>query len=148
MVYSCIGAEIEDSDASSTCDTKPTDQDTDRSTGVPDAPTDVRTNGHVVSSERQTDRQPEAGRQERILPLTDPRTEMEEDGQSISSGGAAYGLRPEPPPQSCKPSLAAMRQRHLQESLGTTTHLQTTELVLKVLSVAFLVNNMSLSNVL
>ncbi|XP_029931295.1 capping protein, Arp2/3 and myosin-I linker protein 3 isoform X2 [Myripristis murdjan] len=117
MVYSCIGAEIEDSDASSTCDTKPTDQDTDRSTGVPDAPTDVRTNGHVVSSERQTDRQPEAGRQERILPLTDPRTEMEEDGQSISSGGASYGLRPEPPPQSCKPSLAAMRQRHLQESL-------------------------------
>uniref|UniRef100_A0A668AS07 Capping protein regulator and myosin 1 linker 3 n=1 Tax=Myripristis murdjan TaxID=586833 RepID=A0A668AS07_9TELE len=41
----------------------------------------------------------------------------------ISSGGASYGLRPEPPPQSCKPSLAAMRQRHLQESLGTTTYL-------------------------
>uniref|UniRef100_A0A3B5A884 Capping protein regulator and myosin 1 linker 3 n=1 Tax=Stegastes partitus TaxID=144197 RepID=A0A3B5A884_9TELE len=74
-----------------------------------------RTNGHVASSKQQTDRQMETGRQERIVPLTDSRTEMEED---IQSGGGG-SQRPEPPPQSTKPSLAVMRQRHLQESLGT-----------------------------
>ncbi|XP_034742639.1 capping protein, Arp2/3 and myosin-I linker protein 3 isoform X1 [Etheostoma cragini] len=117
MVYSCIGAEIEDSDVSSTCDIKETDQDTDASTTISDVPADTQTNGHVVSSKQQTDRQMETGRQERIVPLTDSRTDMEEDRQS---GGG----RPEPPPQSTKPSVAVMRQRHLQESLEEAGRLQ------------------------
>lgn len=120
MVYSCIGAEIEDSDGSSTCDIKVTD-DTDRSTTISDAPADTRSNGHVPSSKQQTDRQMEAGRQERIVPLTDSRTETEEDRQSGGGSVAPSGTRPEPPPQSAKPSLTVMRQRHLQESLGTAT---------------------------
>lgn len=120
MVYSCIGAEIEDSDGSSTCDIKSTD-DTDRSTTISDAPADTRTNGHAVSSKQQTERQMETGRQERIVPLTDSRTEMEDDRQSDGGSVAPCGLRPEPPPQSTKPSLAVMRQRHLQENLGTAT---------------------------
>ncbi|GAA6222383.1 capping protein, Arp2/3 and myosin-I linker protein 3 [Lates japonicus] len=124
MVYSCIGAEIEDSDGSSTCDIKGTDQDTDRSTTVSDAPADTRTNGHLVSSKQQTDRQMETGRQERIVPLTDSRTEMEEDGQSAGGSVAPCGPRPEPPPQSTKPSLAVMRQRHLQESLEEAGRLE------------------------
>ncbi|XP_035796909.2 capping protein, Arp2/3 and myosin-I linker protein 3 isoform X1 [Amphiprion ocellaris] len=120
MVYSCIGAEIEDSDGSSTCDIKGTDQDADRSITISDAPTDSRSNGHVVSSKQQTDRQMEAGRQERIVPLTDSQNEMEEDIQSGGSGSQ----RPEPPPQSSKPSLAVMRQRHLQESLEEAGRLE------------------------
>uniref|UniRef100_A0A3Q4I2N5 Capping protein regulator and myosin 1 linker 3 n=1 Tax=Neolamprologus brichardi TaxID=32507 RepID=A0A3Q4I2N5_NEOBR len=79
-------------------------QDADRSVTISDAPTDTRTNGHVASSKQQTDRQMETARQERI-----------------SSGGgivAPGGPRPEPPPQSAKPSLVVMRQRHLQESLA------------------------------
>ncbi|XP_044074734.1 capping protein, Arp2/3 and myosin-I linker protein 3 isoform X1 [Siniperca chuatsi] len=124
MVYSCIGAEIEDSDGSSTCDIKETD-DTDRSTAVSDAPADTRTNGHVVSSKQQADRQMETGRQERIVALTDSRTEMEEDRQSGGGGNVAPGgPRPEPPPQSTKPSLSAMRQRHLQESLEEAGRLE------------------------
>ncbi|XP_035027298.2 capping protein, Arp2/3 and myosin-I linker protein 3 isoform X2 [Hippoglossus stenolepis] len=123
MVYSCIGAEIDDSDGSSSCDMKAMDQDTDRSTTISDAPTDTRTNGHVVSSKQQTERQMEAGRQERIVPLTDSRAEMEEDRHS---GGSVTpcGLRPEPPPQSTKPSLTVMRQRHLQESLEEAGRLE------------------------
>ncbi|KAM3866143.1 capping protein, Arp2/3 and myosin-I linker protein 3 [Diretmus argenteus] len=123
MVYSCIGAEIEDSDASSTCDTKLSDGDVDGSTPVSDAPADARTNGHVVVSDQQADRQTEAGRQERIVPLTDLQTEMEEDRQSSGDGGPC-GPRPEPPPQSSKPSLAVMRQRHLQESLEEAGRLE------------------------
>lgn len=123
MVYSCIGAEIEDSDGSSSnCDIKGTDQDADRSVTISDAPTDTRTNGHVASSKQQTDRQMETARQERIVPLTDSRTEIEDDVQSSGGGVVAPdGPRPEPPPQSAKPSLAVMRQRHLQESLGIAT---------------------------
>ncbi|XP_034470689.1 capping protein, Arp2/3 and myosin-I linker protein 3 isoform X2 [Hippoglossus hippoglossus] len=123
MVYSCIGAEIDDSDGSSSCDMKAMDQDTDRSTTISDAPTDTRTNGHVVSAKQQTERQMEAGRQERIVPLTDSRAEMEEDRHS---GGSVTpcGLRPEPPPQSTKPSLTVMRQRHLQESLEEAGRLE------------------------
>ncbi|XP_005740290.1 capping protein, Arp2/3 and myosin-I linker protein 3 isoform X4 [Pundamilia nyererei] len=125
MVYSCIGAEIEDSDGSSNCDIKGIDQDADRSVTISDAPTDTRTNGHVVSSKQQTDRQMETARQERIVPLTDSRTEIEDDVQS-SGGGivAPGGPRPEPPPQSAKPSLAVMRQRHLQESLEEAGRLE------------------------
>lgn len=121
MVYSCIGAEIEDSDASSTCDFKVSDRDADRSTTILDAPSDSRINGHVVPNRQQTDRQIEPGRQERIVPLTGLRTEMDDDRQSGEDGGsgAPCGLRPEPPPQNTKPTLSVMRQRHLQESLGT-----------------------------
>ncbi|XP_029309490.1 capping protein, Arp2/3 and myosin-I linker protein 3 isoform X2 [Cottoperca gobio] len=117
MVYSCIGAEIEDSDGSSTCDMKDTDRDTDRPTIISDVPADTRTNGHVVSSKQQTDRQMEAGRQERIVPLTDSLTDMEEDRQSGGGSVAPSVPRPDPPPQNTKPSVAVMRQRHLQESL-------------------------------
>ncbi|XP_049889287.1 capping protein, Arp2/3 and myosin-I linker protein 3 isoform X2 [Epinephelus moara] len=124
MVYSCIGAEIEDSDGSSTGDIKETDQDTDRTTTISDVPADTRTNGHVVSSKQQTDRQMETGRQERIVPLTDSGTEMEEDRQSGGGSVAPCGPRPEPPPQSTKPSLSVMKQRHLQESLEEAGRLQ------------------------
>ncbi|XP_069020572.1 capping protein, Arp2/3 and myosin-I linker protein 3 isoform X4 [Embiotoca jacksoni] len=125
MVYSCIGAEIEDSDSSSTCDMKVSDQDPDMSITISDAPTDTRSNGHVASSKQQTDRQMETGRQERIVPLTDSRTEMEEDVQSGGGGGGGgIGPKPDPPPQSTKPSLAVMRQRHLQESLDEAGRLE------------------------
>ncbi|XP_031166425.2 capping protein, Arp2/3 and myosin-I linker protein 3 isoform X6 [Sander lucioperca] len=124
MVYSCIGAEIEDSDVSSTCDIKETDQDTDGSTTISDVPADPRSNGHVVSSKQQTDRQMETGTQERIVPLTDSQADMEEDRQSGGGSMAPCGPRPEPPPQSTKPSVAVMRQRHLQESLEEAGRLQ------------------------
>uniref|UniRef100_A0A3P9QFH8 Capping protein regulator and myosin 1 linker 3 n=1 Tax=Poecilia reticulata TaxID=8081 RepID=A0A3P9QFH8_POERE len=71
-------------------------------------------NGHVASSKHQTDRQMETARQERIVPLTEARTEAGEDVQSSGVGSA----RPEPPPHSSKPSLAVIRQRHLQDSSG------------------------------
>ncbi|TDH06083.1 hypothetical protein EPR50_G00130240 [Perca flavescens] len=124
MVYSCIGAEIEDSDVSSTCDIKETDQDADGSNAISDVPADTRTNGHVVSSKQQTDRQMETGTQERIVPLTDSRTDVKEDKQSGGGSVAPSGPRPEPPPQSTKPSVAVMRQRHLQESLEEAGRLQ------------------------
>ncbi|KAK1879263.1 Capping protein Arp2/3 and myosin-I linker protein 3, partial [Dissostichus eleginoides] len=120
MVYSCIGAEIEDSDGSSSCDIKDTEQDTDRSTIVSDVPPDAHTNGHVASSREQPARQAEGVRQERIVPLTDPRSDVEEDREGSQA-------RPEPPPQSCKPSVAVMRQRHLQESLEEAGRLQVEE---------------------
>ncbi|KAF7655343.1 hypothetical protein LDENG_00057080, partial [Lucifuga dentata] len=118
MVYSCIGAEIENSDGNSTCDAKPIGLDGDKSTSV--SATDTRTNGHVISPHQQMDRQMETGRQERIQPLADSRTEMEEDRQSGGSGIAPSESRPEPLPQSSKPSLSVMTQRHLQESLEDT----------------------------
>lgn len=98
MVYSCIGAEIEDSDGSGTSDTG-----AETSTAVSEAPADTCSNGHAAPSKRG-----DTCRQERIVPLADTRAEPEEDD-------ARGGARPEP--QSTKPSLA-MRQRHLQESLG------------------------------
>lgn len=113
MVYSCIGADIEDSDGSSTSDTRVT-ADAETSAAVSGAPADTRSNGHVAPSKQPSDRQTDICRQEKIVPLADTRAELEEDGH----GGG--GTRPEPPPQSTKPSLAIMRQRHLQESLGNT----------------------------
>lgn len=96
MVYSCIGAEIEDSDGSSSSERAGADA------AIAEAPPDARSNGHVVPP-----------RQERIVPLAETQVEPEEDG----------GTRPEPPPppQSSKPGLAIMRQRHLQDSLGNTS---------------------------
>uniref|UniRef100_A0A3Q3JLC8 CARMIL pleckstrin homology domain-containing protein n=1 Tax=Monopterus albus TaxID=43700 RepID=A0A3Q3JLC8_MONAL len=90
-----------------------------QSTTISDAPADTPTNGHVVSSKQQTDRQMGTGRQERIRPLTDSQTETETEEDRQSSGGSGSGApcvtRPEPPPQSIKPSLAVMKQQHLQE---------------------------------
>ncbi|XP_061695742.1 capping protein, Arp2/3 and myosin-I linker protein 3 isoform X3 [Syngnathoides biaculeatus] len=119
MVYSCIGADIEESDASSTCDTKAMDEVSDKSAGISGGPPDSGTNGHEASSKQQADRLAETGRQERIVPLTGLQTESDGDTQYLDKGvtAAPCGLRPEPPPQITKPSLAAMRQRHLQESL-------------------------------
>ncbi|XP_061695752.1 capping protein, Arp2/3 and myosin-I linker protein 3 isoform X12 [Syngnathoides biaculeatus] len=120
MVYSCIGADIEESDASSTCDTKAMDEVSDKSAGISGGPPDSGTNGHEASSKQQADRLAETGRQERIVPLTGLQTESDGDTQYLDKGvtAAPCGLRPEPPPQITKPSLAAMRQRHLQESLA------------------------------
>lgn len=117
MVYSCIGAELEDSDGSSTSDIKVTDE-AERSTTISKAPADTWNNGHVAPSKQQLDRQMETARQERIVPLTDAKSEVEENGQSDSRNVAPCGPKPEPPPQTTKPSLAVMRQRHLQENLG------------------------------
>uniref|UniRef100_A0A1A8BQM4 Leucine rich repeat containing 16B n=1 Tax=Nothobranchius kadleci TaxID=1051664 RepID=A0A1A8BQM4_NOTKA len=123
MVYSCIGAEIEDSDSSSTCDIK--EDNTDGSNAISDAPTDTRSNGHVASSKQQTDRQMETDRQERVVPLTDARTETAEDVQSTGAGSVGpCGLRPEPPTPSSKSVLAVMKQRHLQDSLEETGRLE------------------------
>uniref|UniRef100_A0A1A7XJJ3 Leucine rich repeat containing 16B n=1 Tax=Iconisemion striatum TaxID=60296 RepID=A0A1A7XJJ3_9TELE len=121
MVYSCIGAEIEDSDSSSTCDIKESEHNTDGSNTISDAPTDTRSNGHVASSKQQTDRQMETDRQERIVPLMDTRTDMAEDVQSAGAGSVGSGgLRPESSTPSSKSVLAVMKQRHLQESLEET----------------------------
>ncbi|XP_038156416.1 capping protein, Arp2/3 and myosin-I linker protein 3 isoform X3 [Cyprinodon tularosa] len=120
MVYSCIGAEIEDSDSSSTCDIKEMQHSADGSNTISDAPTDTQSNGHVVSSKHQTDRQMETGRQERIVPLTESRTEAGEDIQSSGvCSMAPCGPRPEPPPHT-KPTQAVIRQRHLQDSIEET----------------------------
>lgn len=120
MVYSCIGAEIDDSDSSSTCDIKDLEHGADGSNATSAAPPDTPSNGHVVSPKQQTDRQMETGRQERIVPLTDSRMETADDAQSSSvGGGGPCGPRPEPPLQNTKPSLAVMRQRPPQDSLGT-----------------------------
>lgn len=97
MVYSCIGAEIEDSDGSSSSERAGADAT------ISEAPPDTRSNGHVVPP-----------RQERIVPLAETQVEPEEDGH----GGG--GTRPELAP-STKPGLAIMRQRHLQDSLGNTS---------------------------
>lgn len=92
MVYSCIGAEIEDSDGSGTSDAGAT-ADAEMSTAVSEAPAETCSNGHAAPSKQPMD----TCRQERIVPLVDTRAEPE-DGT--------------------KPSLAMTRQRHLQESLG------------------------------
>lgn len=94
MVYSCIGAEIEDSDGSGTSDTGAT-ADAEMSTAVSEAPAETCSNGHAAPSKQPMD----TCRQERIVPLVDTRAEPEEGCGT-------------------KPSLAMMRQRHLQESLG------------------------------
>ncbi|KAM9791599.1 capping protein, Arp2/3 and myosin-I linker protein 3 isoform 4-T4 [Syngnathus typhle] len=125
MVYSCIGADIEESDASSTCDTKATEELDDRSTGISEAPTSNHTNGHEAAAKQQGERLPETtGRQERIVPLTGSRTDSDEDAQRSDKGTR---VRPEPPPQNAKPSIAIMRQRHLQETLAEAGRLEVQE---------------------
>ncbi|XP_061791934.1 capping protein, Arp2/3 and myosin-I linker protein 3 isoform X2 [Nerophis lumbriciformis] len=133
MVYSCIGADMEDSDTSSTCDIK--GQDAQTSPGPSETPTQE---GHAASSRQH------AGRQERIVPLSDleddtggshcgPWPEEDRGGSHCGPwpeedrGGSHCGPRPDPPPQCTKPSLAAMRQRHLQESLAEAGRLEAEE---------------------
>ncbi|KAM9719685.1 capping protein, Arp2/3 and myosin-I linker protein 3 isoform 2-T2 [Menidia menidia] len=131
MVYSCIGAEIDDSDGSSNCDLKASDHDADRPSGISDPPADPLSNGHGLPSKQQTDRQMDTGRQERIVPLTETAEDAQSAGSRTPCGSRTpsgsrtpCGSRPEPPPQSAKPSLAAMRQRHLQESLEEAGRLE------------------------
>ncbi|XP_057712862.1 capping protein, Arp2/3 and myosin-I linker protein 3 isoform X1 [Corythoichthys intestinalis] len=117
MVYSCIGADIEESDASST-DTKAIDEDANRSSGI----SDNHINDHDACSKKQMDRLVETGRQERIVPLTGLQTDLDGDVQCSNKS-----MKPEPPPQNTKPSLSAMRQRHLQESLAEAGRLEAEE---------------------
>uniref|UniRef100_A0A3B3T2F6 Capping protein regulator and myosin 1 linker 3 n=1 Tax=Paramormyrops kingsleyae TaxID=1676925 RepID=A0A3B3T2F6_9TELE len=49
-----------------------------------------------------------------------PLGERRKTGESLE-GPVPYGVKPDPPPQSSKPSLAKLRQRRLQESPGTAT---------------------------
>lgn len=112
MVYSCIGAEIDDSDGSSAGDVKVQD-DGERSSAISDALADTHSTRQAMAPCRQ--QQPESGRQERIVPLMQPG----EDGEAEEANLAPGSGKPEPPPQSSKPSLAVMRQRHLQETSGT-----------------------------
>uniref|UniRef100_A0A8C8MML7 Capping protein regulator and myosin 1 linker 3 n=1 Tax=Oncorhynchus tshawytscha TaxID=74940 RepID=A0A8C8MML7_ONCTS len=85
-------------DSDSSFETRPVDRDTDRST-TSDIQTETHANGHAMSSASLTDRQPDR--------QTDPVTPC--------------GQKSEPPSQSSKPSLASMRQRHLQRSSDKST---------------------------
>ncbi|XP_055739763.1 capping protein, Arp2/3 and myosin-I linker protein 3-like isoform X1 [Salvelinus fontinalis] len=148
MVYNCIGAEDEDSDSS--FEIRPVDRDTDRQKDTQiasDTQAESRANGHAMSSasltdkqadkqadklsdiqtDRQTDRQTDPVSQD--LPMTDTQTEMErrtkvtEGTESMEDRkeGAPCGQKPEPPSQSSKPSLASIKQRHLQGSSEKST---------------------------
>ena len=132
MVYSCIGAEDEDSDSS--FETRPVDRDTDRST-TSDIQTETHANGHAMSSASLTDRQPDRQPDRQTdpvsqdLPMPSTQTDTQKEVDRGTKGtesldrqeGAPCGQKSEPPSQSSKPSLASMRQRHLQGSSGTAT---------------------------
>ncbi|KAM9458725.1 capping protein, Arp2/3 and myosin-I linker protein 3 isoform 1-T1 [Salvelinus alpinus] len=128
MVYSCIGAEDEDSDSS--FETRPVDRDTDRST-TSDIQTETHANGHAMSSasltDRQPDRQTDPVSQDLPMPSAQTDTQKEVDrGTKMTESldrqeGAPCGQKSEPPSQSSKPSLASMRQRHLQGSSEKST---------------------------
>ncbi|CAL8368422.1 unnamed protein product, partial [Boreogadus saida] len=99
MVYSCIGADIDDSDTcSSSGDFTP-------SGGA---------NGHALGhAPLPTHRHLESDRMERDGPLA----EGEDVREKLGGGGGAPGThRPDPPSQISKPSMGVMRQRHLQGS--------------------------------
>ncbi|CAL8322759.1 unnamed protein product [Arctogadus glacialis] len=99
MVYSCIGADIDDSDTcSSSGDFTP-------SGGA---------NGHALGhAPLPTHMHLESDRMERDGPLA----EGEDVREKLGGGGGAPGThRPDPPSQISKPSMAVMRQRHLQGS--------------------------------
>uniref|UniRef100_A0A8C7LII9 Capping protein regulator and myosin 1 linker 3 n=1 Tax=Oncorhynchus kisutch TaxID=8019 RepID=A0A8C7LII9_ONCKI len=82
-----------------------------------------------IQTDRQTDRQTEPVCQDLPMPSTqtDTQTEVErrtketEGTESLEDRkeGAPCGQKPEPPSQSSKPSLASIKQRHLQGSSGT-----------------------------
>ncbi|KAM6948637.1 capping protein, Arp2/3 and myosin-I linker protein 3 [Aplochiton taeniatus] len=126
MVYSCIGADIDDSDVSSTCESRLSDRDTGRLTPATNAQPNAHPNG--LAALAHTGDRPEAVRRERVAPLandTDTETdggtkgiEEEEEGEERYEGksGTRWAEKPKPPPQCSKPSLVSMRQRHLEES--------------------------------
>uniref|UniRef100_A0A8C7UD59 Capping protein regulator and myosin 1 linker 3 n=1 Tax=Oncorhynchus mykiss TaxID=8022 RepID=A0A8C7UD59_ONCMY len=76
-------------------------------------------------SDRQTDRQTEPVCQDLPMPSTqtevERRTKETEGTESMEDRkeAAPCGQKPEPPSQSSKPSLASIKQRHLQGSSGT-----------------------------
>ncbi|KAL0966343.1 hypothetical protein UPYG_G00294110 [Umbra pygmaea] len=133
MVYSCIGAEGEDSDSS--LETRTVDRDTDRQSAS-DIQTETWANGLLVNpsapltNNRQrdnlADKQTNPVRQD-SLPQMDTQTEVDsgvqgpeylEDQQEY---GSPSGQKPDPPPQSSKPSLASGRQRPLLGSFEKST---------------------------
>lgn len=128
MVYNCIGAEDEDSDSS--FETRPVDRDTDRST-TSDIQTETHANGHAMSSASLTDSQPDRQTDpvSQDLPIPSAQTDTQKEVDRGTKGTesldrqerAPCGQKSEPPSQSSKPSLASMRQRHLQGSSGTAT---------------------------
>ncbi|XP_069044911.1 capping protein, Arp2/3 and myosin-I linker protein 3 isoform X2 [Lepisosteus oculatus] len=70
-------------------------------------------------ADRETDRQPAQGRQaDRETDREVERRASDDRGTSPGSEVPAQPVKPEPPPQSSKPSLAGLRQRHLLESSG------------------------------
>ncbi|KAG7455045.1 hypothetical protein MATL_G00252290 [Megalops atlanticus] len=108
----------------------PSVSQTDRPTkserqSVSDTQTDRQTRSDRQSvSDTQPDRQTKSDKQ----PVTDVQTDRQPspEGQTDRQtpreerrGSAPCGPKPDPPPQSSKPSLAYMRQRHLLESTET-----------------------------
>lgn len=132
MVYNCIGAEDEDSDSS--FEIRPVDRDTDRQKDpqiASDTQTESRANGHAMSSASLTDSQPDRQTDpvSQDLPIPSAQTDTQKEVDRGTKGTesldrqerAPCGQKSEPPSQSSKPSLASMRQRHLQGSSGTAT---------------------------
>uniref|UniRef100_A0AAZ3SUK1 Capping protein regulator and myosin 1 linker 3 n=1 Tax=Oncorhynchus tshawytscha TaxID=74940 RepID=A0AAZ3SUK1_ONCTS len=88
-----------------------------------------------IQTDRQTDRQTEPVCQDLPMPSTqtDTQTEVErrtketEGTESMEDRkeGAPCGQKPEPPSQSSKPSLASIKQRHLQGSSGVLNSSET-----------------------
>ncbi|XP_041752444.1 capping protein, Arp2/3 and myosin-I linker protein 3 isoform X4 [Coregonus clupeaformis] len=144
MVYSCIGAEDEDSDSS--FEIRPVGRDTNRQKDrqtASDTKTETHANGHAMSSasltdkqadiqtDKQTNRQTEPVSQDLPMPSAQTDTQTEVDRGTKGTEGtesmedrqesAPCGQKPEPPSQSSKPSLASIRQRHLQGSSEKST---------------------------
>ncbi|XP_010887354.1 capping protein, Arp2/3 and myosin-I linker protein 3 isoform X1 [Esox lucius] len=120
MVYSCIGAEDEDSDSS--LETRTVDRDTDRQSA-----SETQANGSHAISSSLTNRPRDCLAEKRTAPvrhdsLPSARTEVDvgakrpETLEARQDSGSPCRQKPDPPPQSNKPSLASMRQRPLQES--------------------------------
>uniref|UniRef100_A0A8C7S4W6 Capping protein regulator and myosin 1 linker 3 n=1 Tax=Oncorhynchus mykiss TaxID=8022 RepID=A0A8C7S4W6_ONCMY len=98
-------------DSDSSFETRPVDRDTDRST----------------TSDIQTETHTDPVSQDLPMPSTQTDTQKEVDRGTKGTEsldrqeGAPCGQKSEPPSQSSKPSLASMRQRHLQGSSDKST---------------------------
>ncbi|KAI1901287.1 hypothetical protein AGOR_G00032760 [Albula goreensis] len=122
---------------------RPEGTDTQRNLqGVEDGQTDAQTQDPAPQAEKQTGSRSPADSQASPVPQTDRLTERQTptdahadrqlppekqaDRQADRQMDASpreechSGPKPDPPPQSTKPSLAYMRQRHLQESSETS----------------------------
>ncbi|KAI1888768.1 hypothetical protein AGOR_G00172120 [Albula goreensis] len=102
------------------------DRQTDRQTGMdrqtstdtlrgqipPSTPTDRQ-----LSPDAQVDRQTRPGGQ-MDRPSGPPPLEEKRRCRGGPEGAVPHGVKPDPPPQSSKPNLAKLRQRHLQDSTG------------------------------